>query len=61
MSKAATIRLQCELVETNHGHGIEIVIAGIATEDAARIVAEKIRCLLQENTQQIFGDRRLLS
>jgi hypothetical protein len=61
VSETETILLQYNLVETNCGHGIQIVIAGIATEAAARAIGENIRCLLRENTQQIFGDRRLLS
>lgn len=60
-SETATIKLQCHLVDTDHGIGLEIIIVGIATDDAARAIAEKIRRLLQDNTQHIFGDRRLLS
>ena len=59
-SEIVRINLQCQLADTSDGIGLEIIISGFATEAAARAVAEKIRHLLKENTQQIFGEKSLL-
>jgi hypothetical protein len=49
-----TIYLQCSFVETDHGFGIELIIAGL---DPAKLndIAQELRALLLENRKRIFG------
>jgi hypothetical protein len=49
------IQVSANIVSTNKGRGIEIVIGGLREEEIAS-VAEQIRQVLQENTKRIFGD-----
>lgn len=54
------LRLRHNKVHTDRGFGLEILIAGFPTEHAAEQIADKIRRLLQENTQAIFGHKFVL-